>query len=355
MSSLEIVVRGRRGFFELDVELELPAKGVTAIFGRSGCGKTSLLRAVAGLERMQGRVSVGGKCWQAGEQFLPPDQRSVGYVFQEAALLPHLSVRGNLEYASRRCPAPRIDQPRVVEWLALHELLERRPAELSGGERQRVAVARALLRSPELLLMDEPLAALDLQARAAILGHLEKLFDEISVPVLYVTHATDEVARLADRVVWLDAGRVRSVATPEVLFAELEVGAWLGDDAATFVSARVLRHDDGYHLSELETSWGILFVPRLAAAVGASVRLRLRARDISIALGREQKTSILNVFAARVAESLPVGPGEVLVQLACPSDPTQQVLARVTRKSAEEMGLGRGLQVWAQVKGVSVR
>ena len=355
MSSLEIVMRGRRGSFELDVELDLPATGVTAIFGRSGCGKTTLLRALAGLERMQGRVRVGAKIWQQGDQFLPPEQRLVGYVFQEAALLPHLSVRGNLEYALKRATTARIGLSQAVEWLALHELLERRPAQLSGGERQRVAMARALVRNPELLLMDEPLAALDLEARAAILGHLERLFDELSVPVLYVTHATDEVARLAQRVVWLDAGRVRAVAPPEVLFARLELGASLGDDAAAFVRARVLRHDDAYHLSELETAWGTLFVPRLTAAVGALVRLRLRARDVSIALGPEDKSSILNVFAAQIAELTSVSAAEVLVRLTCPSDPDQAVLARLTRKSVDELGLSPGREVYARVKGVSVR
>lgn len=355
MSSLEVVVRGRRGAFELDVELELPATGVTAIFGRSGCGKTTLLRAVAGLERMQGHVRVAGKSWQEADLFLPPDQRLVGYVFQEAALLPHLTVRGNLEYAHRRAKTRRIGQAEVIEWLALQELLERRPSELSGGERQRVAVGRALLRSPELLLMDEPLAALDLQARAAILGHLERLRDELSIPVLYVTHATDEVARLADRVVWLDSGRVRGVASPEALFARLELGASLGDDAAAFVPARVHHHDDSYHLSELETAWGVLLVPRLTAAVGASVRLTVRARDVSVALGREHRTSILNVFAARVADLTPVSPGEVLVRLVCPTDPDQAVLARLTQKSVHEIGLRPGLELYAQVKGVSVR
>ncbi|HEY6726779.1 MAG TPA: molybdenum ABC transporter ATP-binding protein [Polyangiaceae bacterium] len=355
MSSLEVVVRGRRGAFELDVKLELPAAGVTAIFGRSGSGKTTLLRAVAGLERMQGRVKVAGSIWQAGDHFLPADRRSVGYVFQEAALLPHLTVRGNLEYAQRRARTQRIRQADVVEWLALHELMERRPSALSGGERQRVAMGRALLRGPELLLMDEPLAALDLQARAAILAHLDRLRDELSIPVLYVTHATDEVARLADRVAWLDGGRVRGVAAPEVLFGSPELGASLGDGAAAFVPARVLRHDDVYHLSELEAAWGLLLVPRLTAAVGASVRVRVRARDVSVALGREHKTSILNVFAARVAEVTPVSPGEVLVRLVCPSDPAQAVLARLTQKSVHEIGLRAGLEVYAQVKGVSVR
>lgn len=355
MSSIEVVVRGRRGSFELDVELELPATGVSAIFGRSGCGKTTLLRAVAGLERMQGRVSVAGALWQAGDHFSSPERRSVGYVFQEAALLPHLTVRGNLDYALRRAKQRRVGVAEVIEWLALGALLERPAPALSGGERQRVAIARALLRGPELLLMDEPLAALDLQARGAILGHLERLRDELDIPVLYVTHATDEVARLADRVVWLDEGRVRTVAAPDALFARFEFGAALGDDAVAFVPARVLGHDDRYHLSKLDAAWGPLFVPRLTAPVGASVRLHVRARDVSIALGREHKSSILNVFRARVADSTPMRPGEVLVRLVCPSDPEQAVWARLTQKSADELGLQQGLEVYAQVKGVSVR
>jgi len=355
LSTLEIAIRGRRGSFELAVEFEAPLTGVTAIFGRSGSGKTTLLRALAGLERMRGRVVVGGRVWQDAGRFLPPEERLVGYVFQEAALLPHLSVRGNLAYARKRAKSQRVSPPQVVDWLGLHDLLDRMPSQLSGGERQRAALARALVRSPELLLMDEPLASLDLSARDAILGHLERLHDELAVPVLYVTHATDEVARLADRVAWIDQGRVRSVAAPEVLFAELEMGAALGDDAAAFVPARVLRHDDTYHLSELETAWGVLFVPRLTAVVGAPARIRIRARDVSIALGREHKTSILNVFAARVGELLPVSAAEVLVRLCCPAAPEQAVLARVTKKSADAMGLGDGLEVYACVKGVSVR
>lgn len=355
MATLALAIRGRRGSFELEVEFDTPLSGVTAVFGRSGSGKTTLLRALAGLERMQGRVVVGGKVWQDARHFLPPEQRQVGYVFQEAALLPHLSVQGNLAYARKRAKTQRISPPQVVDWLGLQHLIERMPSQLSGGERQRVALARALVQSPDLLLMDEPLASLDLSARDVILGHLERLHDELAVPVLYVTHATDEVARIADRVVWLDQGRVRGVASPEALFAELEMGVSLGDDATAFVPARVLRHDDIYHLSELETAWGVLFVPRLTALVGSPARLRIRARDVSLALGREQKTSILNAFAARVGELLPVSAAEVLVRLSCPSAPEQAVLARLTKKSADEMGLRDGLEVYARVKSVSVR
>lgn len=355
MTTLDIALQGRRGSFDLDVCFEVPAMGVTAIFGRSGSGKTTVLRAVAGLERMQGRVSIAGQSWQDGEHFLAPEQRLVGYVFQEAALLPHLSVRGNLEYALRRARTPRTSLLDAIEWLALERLLERRAVDLSGGERQRVAIARALLRGPALLLMDEPLAALDVAARDVILGHLEHLRDELRVPVLYVTHATDEVARLADRVVWLEGGRVRDVAPPEALFARLDMGTQLGEDAATFVSARVIRHDHAYHLTELESAWGVMFVQRLNADSGSLVRVRLRARDISIALHEEQQTSILNVFAARVRGLLPVTAGEVLVQLECPSDPEQAVLARVTKKSVDDLGLRQGLEVYARVKGVSVR
>ena len=355
MATLAIALRGRRGSFELEVEFDAALAGVTAIFGRSGSGKTTLLRAVAGLERMQGRVVVGGKIWQDADHFLAPEERLVGYVFQEAALLPHMSVQGNLAYARKRAKSQRVSPAQVVDWLELHHLLDRMPSQLSGGERQRVALARALVRSPELLVMDEPLASLDLPARDAILGHLERLHDELAVPVLYVTHATDEVARLADRVVWLDQGRVRGVASPEALFAELEMGESLGDDAAAFVPARVLRHDESYHLSELETAWGVLFVPRLTVGVGAPARIRIRARDVSIALGCEHKTSILNVFRARIGEVLPVSAAEVLVRLSCPSAPEQAVLARLTKKSADEMALHDGLEVYARVKGVSVR
>lgn len=355
MSGIDIDLRGKRGNFELEAAFSLPARGISAVFGRSGSGKTSLLRALSGLERMSGRVRVADDVWQSESHFRSPQDRRVGYVFQEAALLPHLTVRGNLGYAYRRAKAKRVGVDEVVTWLQLERLLDRSTRDLSGGERQRVAIARALVSNPVLLLLDEPLAALDTNAKDGILGRLERIRDELWVPVIYVTHALDEVARLADRVVWLEAGKVRALASPEELFARLDVGVSLDEQATSLIPARVVRHDEGYHLSELHTAWGVVRVHRLAALPGAFARLQVRARDVSIALQPEPNTSILNAFPAKILDLSAVSPGEALLRLGCPSDPTQALLARVTQKSVDELGLSPGREVYARVKGVSVR
>jgi len=358
MSAEDIVVRlsGRRGDFSFDIDLAVPAAGVSVVFGKSGSGKTTLLRAVAGLERMQGSVRIGSRTLQddASGGFVPTPERRIGYVFQEALLFPHLSVRGNLEYARDRAPSGRSLES-VVDGLALGSLLERRPNSLSGGERQRVAIARALLSDPVLLLMDEPLSALDAGARSRTLDLLEALRAELSIPMLYVTHAVDEAARLADRVAWLDSGRVVEVAAPEVVFARLDVGRELGDEAGGLIRACVERHDDAYAMTELRSDFGPLFVHRLDAPEGKAVLVRARARDVSLSLDREAKSSIMNVLPTRVLELEPFGAGEVLVRLGCPTDPEQQLLARVMKKSAEELGLELGQDVYARVKGVTLR
>jgi len=356
---VEIDLTGRRGDFALEARLDVPAKGVTVVFGRSGSGKTTLLRAVAGLTQMAGRVAVGGVLWQdAGVgTFLPPERRRVGYVFQESLLFPHLSVRGNLEYARRRAStdalAGRLAD--VMGGLAIEPLLDRSPAGLSGGERQRVAIARALLSNPALLLLDEPLSALDSAARSDIVTLLETLFSELPLPVLYVTHAVEEASRLADRVAWLDAGRVRALGAPDQVFGRIDVAAALGDDASGLIRARVERHDDHYALTELRSDFGTLHVHRLRAPVGKQILLRARARDVSIALEREANSSIMNVFATEVVELSTVTPGETLVRLACPTAREQTLLARVMTKSADDLGLAPGLRVFARVKGVTLR
>jgi molybdate transport system ATP-binding protein len=356
---IELELQGLRGDFQLSLSLRAPARGVTVVFGRSGSGKTTLLRAVAGLERLGGRVVVGAATWQDQERdvFVEPWLRRVGYVFQDSLLFPHLSVAENLEFGRRRAvsPAPETGFTQVVEGLSLAPLLSRRPDALSGGERQRVAIGRALLSNPVLLMMDEPLSALDLGARAQILGLLEKLRGELSVPLLYVTHSVDEAARLADRVAWLDKGRVRVVAAPEVVFARVDVGTELGDEASGLIRARVSRHDGDYELTELESAFGPLFTHRLDVERGRTVLLRARARDVSIALEREAKSSIMNVFSSTVVDLAPLTSGEVLVRLASTRDPEQTLLARVMRKSAEDLGLRPGLPVFARVKGVTLR
>lgn len=358
MSDISVSLSGKRGDFELQVEFSVPVSGVTVLFGRSGSGKTTLLRALAGLERMHGRVQIGGLVWQDSSRghFVPTERRRLGYVFQEASLFPHLSVRHNLEYAvSRVRGPPRVSVQDAIGWLGLSEHLERRPATLSGGERQRVAVARALASSPVLLLMDEPIAALDVSARAGVLGHLERLRHELEIPVLYVTHTIDELARLADRVVWLERGGVRGIGSPGEVLGRLDLAAQLGDEAGGLIDAVVERHDEVHHLTELSCRWGELAIPRVAASPGDALRLRVRASDVSMSLERERLSSILNVLPGVIVELADDSPGQVLVRAACPADDSLVLLARITTRSVEHLRLRRGSRVYLRIKSVSVR
>jgi molybdate transport system ATP-binding protein len=358
IGNIDVSLSGTKGSFELGAEFSVPASGVTVLFGRSGAGKSMLLRSMAGLDRMRGHVRVNGIEWQDSEsgRFVPTERRRLGYVFQEATLLPHLNVEQNLEYARRRVCGPlRVSSESVVRWLGLVEQLDRRPATLSGGERQRVAIARALISSPVLLMMDEPIASLDVGARGVVLDHLERLCRELEIPTLYVTHAIDEVVRLGDRVLWLEEGRVRSIGAPEEVLGRLEVGVQLGDEAGGLIHAVVRCHDPAYHLTELECRWGEIVIPRVTANLGETLRLRVRASDVSIGLQRESHSSILNVLAAVVREVADDRPGQVLVRAACPADDSLTLLARVTRRSAEHLKLAPGSKVYLRIKSINVR
>jgi molybdate transport system ATP-binding protein len=343
-----------RGDFLLDVDLELPGSGVTALFGPSGAGKTTLLRAVAGLERdPAGYCRVLGETWQDQGRFLPPHRRPLGYVFQEASLFSHLSVRDNLAYGFRRVPAEqrRVGLGEVAALLGVEQLLARRPDTLSGGERQRVAIARALLTSPRLLLMDEPLAGLDRASKRDILPYLERLHDELAMPVLYVSHAADEVARLADHVVMLEAGRVRASDPIAEWLTRLDLASEQGDAAEAVIQAIVSGHDEEFHLSFLDFAGGRFCVARHGLPTGQPARLRVQARDVSLTLERQSGTSILNIFPATVDGLVEEGPGQVLVRLDLGGD---YLLSRVTRKSATELGLQTGKAVYAQIKAVAL-
>lgn len=342
--------------FTLDAELSAPAHGVTALFGPSGCGKTTLLRCLAGLERSpDGYVKVGETVWQdeANGTFLAVHRRPLGYVFQEAALFPHRSVRGNLEYAKRRAPqtGPGLEIAEAAELLGLSRLLARRPAGLSGGERQRVAVARALLTGPRLLLMDEPLAALDQASKAEILPFLERLHEELAIPVLYVSHSTDEVARLADTMVVLDGGRVQAVGPSREMLTRLDLPLARSDEAEAVLEAVVAGHDDAYHLSHLDFRAGRITVPRRELPVGRRVRVRIHARDVSLTRERQEGTSILNIFPARVEEIGDLDAARLLVRLNAGGEP---LLAAITRKSAEILEVAPGRELYAQVKSVAL-
>lgn len=362
MIELKLVLN--RPGFALSVALQLPAHGVTALVGPSGCGKTTVLRAVAGLVRAQGRVQVGAQTWQddAKGQWLPTHQRPLGYVIQDSALFDHLDVRANIHYGRRRAgpAATGFDLDGLIELLGLGSLLHRRPASLSGGERQRVAMARALASGPSLLLMDEPLAALDAQRKAEILPYLEKLIAQRQLPMLYVTHALDEAARLADHLVLMQAGQVTAdgplldmLSRPDLPLARL-------DEAGVVLAAKVDAHDERYGLSRIAVPGGALWLGLTPAALGATVRARVLARDVSVARVAPQGSSVINVLPV-VLQAMQAETHTVLLQLRLSGAPTPdqpdapaQLLARITRRSADTLGLQVGDALFAQVKGVAL-
>lgn len=352
--SVEARFRLRRGDFTLDAELSAPDRGVTAVFGPSGAGKTTLLRAMAGLERCDdGYLAVGDRTWQEKDLFVPTHERELGYVFQEPSLFEHLSVRRNLEYGWRRVPPAerRVTFEEAVTLLGVEPLLGRAPTGLSGGERQRVAVARALLASPRLLLMDEPLASLDRQSKEEILPFIDRLHQEMSIPVLYVSHSLDEVARIADHLAWMEEGRIQASGPIGELLTRVDLPLARGADAEAIVEATVSGHDQENHLTLADFPGGRFTLPGSAPEVGVRVRLRILARDVSLTLERQEGTSILNIFPARVDSLAAEGQAQVMVRLSASGVP---ILSRVTRKSAAVLGLEPGREVWAQVKSVAL-
>ncbi|WP_228151615.1 molybdenum ABC transporter ATP-binding protein [Pseudazoarcus pumilus] len=344
-----------RGDFVLDVDLKLPSRGVTALFGPSGAGKTTVLRCIAGLERLaDAHVDFDGEVWQHGRDFVPTHRRSLGYVFQEASLFPHLSARGNMEYGFKRIPAAerRIAWDDLVALLDLGHLLDRHPDQLSGGERQRVGLARALLTSPRLLLLDEPLSALDAARKQEILPYLERLRDQLDIPMLYVSHSHDEVIRLADHLVLLDNGRVRASGPLAETLARTDLQLSRGIEASVMIETTVAAHEDDWHLSRLAFAGGELLVPRCRREPGGTLRVRVHARDVALACSRVEDSSINNQIAARVVEIVPAdGPAYVLIRLDAAGVP---LLARITRRSADRLGLAPGGAVWAQIKSAAL-
>jgi len=338
--------------FRLDVDLDLPGSGITALFGPSGSGKTTLLRCLAGLEHGTGRLDVNGEVWQEGSRVRPTHLRPLGYVFQDARLFAHLDVGRNLDFGRRRSRGPAADRAAIVEMLGLGSLLGRMPEHLSGGEQQRVAIARALLAAPRLLLMDEPLAALDHARKQEILPYLERLRDELDIPVLYVSHNADEVARLAAHIVVMEGGRAVAQGPLAEILARVDLPIRLGEDAGAVFAATVAERDGGWHLARLGFDGGELWVRDSGVAVGKTVRVRILARDVSIAASRHEDISILNVLPATVtALADEEHPAQVLVQLRVGN---QALLARVTRRSAQHLGLEPGRQVWVQIKAVAL-
>ncbi|MBC7499541.1 MAG: molybdenum ABC transporter ATP-binding protein [Herminiimonas sp.] len=342
--------------FVLEVDLALPGRGVTALFGPSGSGKTTCLRVMAGLERASDAyIEVNGEVWQDDSRgiFLPTHQRALGYVFQEASLFAHLDVRRNLEYGMRRVPADarRVSLEQAVALLDIGHLKNRKPETLSGGERQRVAIARALATSPRILLMDEPLAALDGKRKAEIMPYLERLHDELDIPVLYVSHAPEEVARLADYLVLLDAGKVVAHGLTIDLLTRLDLDIAHGDAAGALIEATIVGHDPEFHLSCAEFGGGQLLLPQQTARIGKKVRIRIQARDVSLSLTPQRDTSILNIVAATVVATSDDAIGQAMVELEAGGT---HLLARITLKSATAMQLAPGRMVYAQIKGVAI-
>jgi molybdate transport system ATP-binding protein len=351
---MTISVAIRHGFagFTLDASFDAPP-GVTALFGRSGAGKTTVVNAVAGLLRPEaGRIAVAGEVFvdMGRGIFLPPHRRRVGYVFQDGRLFPHLSVRQNLAYGARFAGSRAGDMGRVVELLGIGPILSRRPGALSGGEGQRVAIGRALLSNPRLLLLDEPLAALDAERKAEILPYIERLAGETGIPILYVSHAIGEVARLATTLVVLAGGRVVRAGPLAEVMGDPEAAPALGlREAGAVIGARVVGHAaDG--LSELAFSGGALFVPRIAAPEGTEVRMRILARDVVLARTRPEGISALNILAVTVTRlKAGEGPG-VMVGLKAGDE---ALLARITQRSATAMGLAEGMEIFAVLKSVA--
>ncbi len=357
--ALSVDLGARLGGFSLDVQFSVPARGVTALFGASGAGKTSVVNALAGILRpTRGQIRMGDTTWFDGARGidLPISERAVGYVFQDARLFPHLSVAANLNYglvrARRRGRVGRIAFDGVVELLGLAGLLGRKPHGLSGGERQRVALGRALLCQPELLLMDEPLAGLDAPRKAEVLPYIERLRDDFGLPILYVSHSVEEITRLASHVVLLAQGRCVASGSLLSIMADPHYAPLIGRyEAGSVLECTVAGHDAAFELTTLAFADGTLIVPHVDLAPGAPVRVRLRAREVALALAPTDGLSISNQLPGRVSAVIErQGPySEVVVDLG-----TTLIRALVTRHSCQRLGLGQGTPVWALIKSVAL-
>jgi len=352
--SLAVHFSLQRNNFRLDVNLDLPTHGVTAIFGPSGSGKTTLLRVIAGLEQIPGaRVVFNQHTWQDGPQFMPVHQRPIGYVFQQLGLFPHLDVQANLDYGlSRVAPEKRrIALDDAIDLLDIGDLLHRSVTTLSGGEQQRVAIARTLGVSPGILLMDEPLSSLDQKLKLEILPYLENLHRNLNIPILYVSHATDEVARLADNLVILRKGEILGSGAIQDMLTRLDLPLSHRSDAESLLEGKVSRIDHEYSLTELHVGGNIFTVTGTALKPDSTVRLRIAAHDVSLALEKQAGTSIQNIFPVTVEEMTDENESQMLIKLSLGKYP---LLARVTRKAVNDLAITRGRPLFAQIKSVAV-
>ncbi|NND82117.1 MAG: molybdenum ABC transporter ATP-binding protein [Gammaproteobacteria bacterium] len=350
--SLSINCKIQRGEFELCADIALPERGITVLYGESGCGKTSLLRAIAGLDRhADTRIMFADQVWQDEAVFVAPYQRRIGYVFQEASLFSHLSVAQNIDYGrSRSAAAMHTPLAEIIRLLGLETKLDQRPEQLSGGERRRVAIARALASAPQILLMDEPLVSLDHARRMELMSYLEQVAMQSGLPMVYVSHAQDEVARLAHHVVMLQGGRVSGSGHAADVLTDLALAPAASPDAVSVVEGVLLEHDQQYGLSRVEFAGGVFSIPASPRAVGDKLRIQVAARDVSLALQAPEASSILNVFAARVVAIQGYDRSQVTVKLDCGGS---ALLARVTRKSMDRLKIAIGTQLMAQIKSTA--
>ena len=352
-AAVRAAVRLPRAEFALELDFAAPARGITGFLGHSGSGKTTLLRCIAGLEpECRGRVAVNGEVWQDERRSVPAHARAVGFVFQDARLFPHLSVHRNLTYGQRRSAGGGVGFDEAVELLGLAPLLARKPAGLSAGEAQRVALGRALLRAPSVILMDEPLANLDPERRQEVLPFLERLHARLTVPILYVSHSVDEVVRLCDHLVLMAGGRIRGAGSLQDVLGQPDLIGKLGEEFGSILDGAVRAIDATYELTEIETKAGRFLVPGRHGAPGQALRLRILARDVSVTLAAPAQSTILNVLPATVARLEPRAGGHVDLELRVGE---AILLSRISRRSCDLLGLKPGMACYAQVKGAAVR
>ena len=339
--------------FILDANFSIPDRGITVVFGASGSGKTTLLRAIAGLEKSDdGYLKAGDSVWQNGKNFLATHKRQIGYVFQDAALFEHLDVKGNLGYVIKRTTGLKEDFiESIFNLLDIKALLNRTTSQLSGGERQRVAIARALLTHPKILLLDEPLSALDLKRKNEILPYLDSIHNDLEIPILYVTHSHDEMSRLADHLLLIEDGNIMGNGPVNDMLTRLDMPLSHGGDAVSIIEAKVMGHDTEFNLMHLEFSGGQFVVPDNDLPVQTKVRVRVAARDVSLTKSKQVDTSILNIFPAIVQEMVTEGEAQVMVRLEIKET---ILLACITRKSSSKLGLEKGKEVFVQVKSVAI-
>ncbi len=344
--------------FSLGIEFSMPLKGITALFGASGSGKTSILRAIAGLDHLSGRLTIQDKVWQDDTAgiFVPPHKRAIGYVFQEASLFPHLTVEDNLIYGNKRAAPPSrggLDKADVIDLMNIGKLLGRSPATLSGGERQRVAIGRALMRHPQILLMDEPVSALDQASRERLLSCLDDLHRNLSLPILYVSHDTSEVARLADHMILISDGKKVAEGPAKDVFERLDIEPPDGSfQASALLEAKVEQHDAETHITYLRIGDHRISTPRIAPLPGSNVMLRVRARDVAIATHRPEGISIRNILGGTISEIRRDSTSphvDLLVDIG-----GAHIRAQVTQRACKELGLKGGLPVFALIKSMSL-